>query len=752
MTESGGVKRQSDLQEKAVRGKISFQNVKDCQFVLILFLFSVLVRGLLADFPKVIRTYPDELYYLKYACALWHREPLTAWGTESSFMKILYPLFLAPSYAVQDGALRVSIISWINAALVSSAVIPAYLLMKDLIKKRKWLWISLILFEMWPDLSYAETFFAENLFIPLSAWMVYLIFKELTDENTGLLHALFLGAAGYMTFLCKEAVLSILGAYAAVQGWLLLRDRDHRKDTALSLLFSLIGFGLTFGAFKLILPQKGSYYFNVNLKNITLDRESISFLIKGTACFILYWLISWGFLPAVYPAVRWKRLDRSTRTLYVFTIISVFFTIAGTVYSVLLLENSDRSEMRIHMRYLIPLWVPTLVCFINAINVKSPPDKKEKTAGYILSAVFLAGIWLILLPLSKEASIIDSPVLNLVRLIGADSAVCKTIITAAVLLFCFLIWKNRTGLLAGVCLSLVFALGLLNQYSSIKGFRTVYRILPQSPDASAVERLETVMNQEDPLWDEKTLMVYDGSRNYDTYGSRDPYLVGITEFNKYIRKHDYQIEPGKLAFSSALSVSPTPREEDYQYIILWYTDSTGLKDDLPDITPEDLSGVRIIRRDSEQPIRFLRSREIILDSPVIFYGSDSNAKRYIKEGFSAVEPTHCWTEGKKAVLRLIPLVDRPTDLDLFMEFQIVNLGRQRCVLYANDVLIMDQVLTTEGSDSTTVSVQTRIPADCYKDGEIELRFKLPDAARPGNGDERMLALAFRELHLEKAED
>ena len=69
--------------------------------------------------------------------------------------------------------------------------------------------------------------------------------------------------------------------------------------------------------------------------------------------------------------------------------------------------------------------------------------------------------------------------------------------------------------------------------------------------------------------------------------------------------------------------------------------------------------------------------------------------------------------------------------------------KQHIILYANDQKIADYNLTMEETNEIS------IPAECVKDGRLNLRFELPDAKSPKDlgksGDVRTLGLAMKKL-------
>ena len=137
-------------------------NKTTCFFFLLLFASSVL-RVLLSVFPKSAVTYNDELFYLELAQNLFNRGTATVYTAPLHFTKLLYSLLLAPFYAVKDGLLRTRLISAFNALLLSSSLVPGYLLAKRTLKKTGHIVFVLLFLALSPNLLFSVTFMAENL-------------------------------------------------------------------------------------------------------------------------------------------------------------------------------------------------------------------------------------------------------------------------------------------------------------------------------------------------------------------------------------------------------------------------------------------------------------------------------------------------------------------------------------------------------------------------------------------------------------
>lgn len=65
-------------------------------YVSLVFILGVLVHLYLADFPKSLEVYPDELWYYGIAHSLHNGNGLSLMGIGTDFQKIAYAILLTP--------------------------------------------------------------------------------------------------------------------------------------------------------------------------------------------------------------------------------------------------------------------------------------------------------------------------------------------------------------------------------------------------------------------------------------------------------------------------------------------------------------------------------------------------------------------------------------------------------------------------------------------------------------------------------
>lgn len=174
-----------------------------------LFAVSTVVRTMLADFPKAADVMPDEMRYMDLARSLLTDGTLTIRGVQTTFQKILYPIALMPAMLFHDPLTQVKVMGFLNALYASSALFPAYVLARR-IAPGFWPGVAcLAIAALLPDLCYSMTFMSESLYLPLSLWLLVLLWDALEKPGRrGIVLAAAGGVLCYVAYLCKEVALA----------------------------------------------------------------------------------------------------------------------------------------------------------------------------------------------------------------------------------------------------------------------------------------------------------------------------------------------------------------------------------------------------------------------------------------------------------------------------------------------------------------------------------------------------------------
>lgn len=182
-----------------------------------LFAASTVVRTMLADFPKAADVMPDEMRYMDLARSLLTDGTLTIRGVQTTFQKILYPIALMPAMLFHDPLTQVKVMGFLNALYASSALFPAYVLARR-IAPGFWPGVAcLAIAALLPDLCYSMTFMSESLYLPLSLWLLVLLWDALEKPGRrGIVLAATGGVLCYVAYLCKEVALAYVIVVALV--------------------------------------------------------------------------------------------------------------------------------------------------------------------------------------------------------------------------------------------------------------------------------------------------------------------------------------------------------------------------------------------------------------------------------------------------------------------------------------------------------------------------------------------------------
>ena len=104
---------------------ISDINMKE--LVVVLFISSVILRGIIATIFSEYSVFYDELLHLKLAKGISEGQGIYFRGAELNYKEILYSLIISPAFLVSSNMEIVHIfIMWINSVLMSSAIRDMY--------------------------------------------------------------------------------------------------------------------------------------------------------------------------------------------------------------------------------------------------------------------------------------------------------------------------------------------------------------------------------------------------------------------------------------------------------------------------------------------------------------------------------------------------------------------------------------------------------------------------------------------------
>ena len=711
---------------------------------------STVARVLLSVFPKTATTYYDELFYLELAQNIHLRNTLTVYGAPLNFTKLLYPLLLSPFYAVKDPVLRIQLISAFNALLTSSALIPAYLLSRRLLRKSWQIAAALLFVALSPNLLYSLSFMSENLWYPLLLWGVYALYRYVASDTRSPLRAFLLGLLAFVLYFAKEAGAAYIGAALVA----LLADGTGRKKSRRSWLCSLgcylLGVLVPYVLLRLTLLRGMGNLYAAQLSNAVLtDWPRFCFFLTAAGLMLLEFSLTALWFPVAVPVACWKRLSAPRRSLLLFSLVFVLLTAFGTAYGVSLPEEFASGAFTDHQRYFIGILLPFLLLYL---SVSQEGPKLSLRSPLLWATLVFAGLTAAFLFFPSFGSYLTSPVLHFTRPLrssarGGTWLLLFRLGLPALFLAGLALWNRSSGkqLLAFLLLPVFFAFECASDVCFVRDL----------VKASKVRDPQVL--QEARILDS----ALDDGAGTTLLLAESPYDPALRLFNTLL-DDEYLFVPSShfraLASEGVSGVNlkettlPAPFRRltgrDYEGLagldrIILLGDSSLLDPDRAEnITPEGISSLRVFRPMDPSVIPLRNPGEYLPGDTISFYGSGLSFRGFSPSGFSDTESAFTWSLGQEASLTLRPKMDQPKDLEAEWTWQM-TVGDQPCRVYANDVPVLEDVLSSDVTETYFT-----VPAEAWADsGVLTLRFVFPEARQPNAQDTRLLAVAFRSLTL-----
>ena len=741
-------------------------------FFALLLLVSTAVRFLLSFYSKTAVTYNDELFYLELSQNIWLRGTLNVYAAPIRFTKLLYPLLLSPFYAVSDGLLRTRLISAFNALLISSSLIPGYLLAKHILKKDSHIMLALVVLALSPNLLFSLTFMAENLYYPLLLWAFWATYKlfynnegergvrsarktvqwtVFSGEQAAALgrKASVLGIILFLLYFTKETGAAFLAAVLII----LLIKKDFK-----SFILSLLGFGIPFllVRFTLLRNMGYSYAGQVSLSNLQTASQ-LMYFFYATGIMLLFFLVSVLFFPVALPFAQRKKLPSANRLLLYLSGIYVLLLAMGIAFGILVIDEFASIRPHIHLRYFLGAGYPFLLLFLSLREggETASPDLSGGWKEFLrkplvcLSGVFIACILLFFF-IPVRGSLVDYPLLHFADYLWPQPLkwvwLTKLALVAFVGLGLFLLRKKSRFFTLLVVLPLL-VLELAGGAAFTRSARWEGKV--RNPElAKEVTTLDETLDSLEgtvlvvtpyahhpalkllnTLSDNDYALAYSGDLRNNLMYHAEENLTALPMEALEIPVQFRRFSPAECYSLSSVDYILTV--EDWDLID---------PEQNEEITPEGVSSFRLYRAKDPSRLSLLDPCPYTVGDTIFFHGSDLNYLNYGPKGFSSPESEFTWSADHEVSLSLHP--DTHKALSATWSTKVTN-GDQPYEIWANDTQITSGTIT---EPDTTVSFE--IPEDAWKEkGLLTLRFVFPDAKQPGNGDGRLLAVAFESIIL-----
>lgn len=352
-------------------------------WVLALFAVCTVVYGLLSSYPRELAVYSDEVRYLDVARSLWQGRGLRVRNMPSDYQKILYPLCILPALALQTTAAQITAIGWLNAAWASSAVFPAYALARATGQSRRRTAFLVGITAVLPTLSACATFMSETVFLPLSLWQVYFLWRAMAaGPRARIGWSALAGAWCWLLYLNKEVALYYLIAWALLRAWVTWHDRRSRRTELAGVAAMLGAFAFCFVLAKLTLfAGLGNSYNQTGW----ITAEQWAFLPFAVVCDVLFTVLAFGVFPVLIPLCGLQRprpgTDPRRSQLPLLLLLALGIGVGVVAWSITVREDLGSPSPRQHMRYLEPLLIPLLLVTMDALDGALTPVRRRVLAA-----------------------------------------------------------------------------------------------------------------------------------------------------------------------------------------------------------------------------------------------------------------------------------------------------------------------------------------------------------------------------------
>lgn len=368
--------------------------------IVILFLVSAIIYGIVSDFPKVLSGYPDELRYVGIGRSLLKGQGLRLHEWNSDFQKILYSIYIMPALSLKSTAGQIRAIGYMNSFIISSSIFPIYKLCQSILKGERFTRLVILFWMTFPSFVYTMYFMSEVIFVPLSLWIAYCVWCIFCADAFGkrLRLNFALGILCYITYLNKEVALYYVISYIVVYMIYFRVQRMDWKKEMLCLAVFLFAFTGCFLLMKgtLFHGLKNSYSnSNLQIFHLELSAERLIYLLYGFVYNMLFAVLAFGIFSVFIPIVSFQKQDKLS-WFFLFLLVSFLIGCATIAYMITLPEDFGSRSPRQHIRYLEPLIIPFLIVMIrNASELLSSigTEDKKKRKRILVAGV---GVFLIL--------------------------------------------------------------------------------------------------------------------------------------------------------------------------------------------------------------------------------------------------------------------------------------------------------------------------------------------------------------------
>lgn len=392
--------------------------------LLILFILSLLIHGIISVYMGEYAVFYDELQHNNLAKAIASGDFFEFRGASINFFEILYSVVISPVYMIFDNtAYAHTIIIWVNAFLISSAIFPIYLMSSKLLKSRVHIWMVTIYGTIIAETYYSAFVIQENLNYPVIMWFFCLLVYFFSSDYFTLRRSIGLGCYTFLLTTIKSVNLAIFVAVCICFLYMLVFEQIEKKQI-LKAFISYIATHLIlqrmYAAIAAYIAGTGDNHQVTNALARITGMEYILTLGYAFALYMVFSMLATGIFQIPILSAGFMHLEHRIKRLVVFC-FSYIIVVSGTVCLLFVpTENYGDLAIRSHTRYFFYGFVMLFLLFFNWYEGYIYQRQKHIpwATEYILMGFATAIAILPIIP--GNGSNIDSISLNYLRLFQSN--------------------------------------------------------------------------------------------------------------------------------------------------------------------------------------------------------------------------------------------------------------------------------------------------------------------------------------------
>lgn len=331
--------------------------------LIVIFLLSVMFRFILVTaFSGSPSIFPDEPLYLNLAGSFARGDGIMLRGQTLNYTAVFYSLLISLCYRLPVSVDVYRAVQLLNCTVMSLAVFPAYVIAKQLERTDPLGCACLVL--LLPDFVIVKHAMTEPLLFPLVLCLIVLFLCQ--SEKDSIIYAVPTAILCFLIYITKQGAVAYVIAYAVT--CILKRTKT---DVMRSGLFLIVFIGLY-----MIWEPLLTWLFHADFTSQSIyQTQTAGFTmhhllatLNGSFLYTFYMILGFGIIPPMILLFHWKRLEAKEKVLYQFVMLSVAVLTLGTVYMFYYDElylTTEPANLRIHLRYLFPMYYPLFLCFVS---------------------------------------------------------------------------------------------------------------------------------------------------------------------------------------------------------------------------------------------------------------------------------------------------------------------------------------------------------------------------------------------------